>query len=86
MNTIVFQNFMKLQIIFKKKLVDMGLGVDISFEQFLIDLNVNEKNYIFALWSIFKKPTLFLKRKVNDIPTNSFNIHATPIWEANIDV
>jgi hypothetical protein len=40
---------MKLQIIFKKKLVDMGLGVDISFEQFLIDLNVNEKNYIFAL-------------------------------------
>jgi hypothetical protein len=29
--------------------VDMGLGVDISFEQFLIDLNVNEENYIFAL-------------------------------------
>ncbi len=40
---------MKLQIIFFKKLVDMGLSVDISFEQFLIDFNVNEKNYIFAL-------------------------------------
>jgi hypothetical protein len=64
----------------------MGLGVDIYFAQFLIDLNVNEKNYIFALWSTFLKPSLFLKRKVNDIWKNVFNIHAAPIWEANIYV
>jgi hypothetical protein len=64
----------------------MGLGVNISFEQFLIDLNVNEESYICALWSTFQKPTLFLKRKVNDIQTNVFNTHATPIWEANIYV
>ncbi len=68
-----------------KKLVDMGLGVDISFEKFLIDLNVNEENYIFAnLRSIVRKPTLFLKHKVNDIRTNVFSIHVRPIWEANI--
>jgi hypothetical protein len=64
----------------------MGLGVDISFEHFFIDLNVNEKKYIFALWSTFQKPTLFFKRKVNDIRTNVFNIHATPIWEAITNV
>jgi len=80
---IVFQNFMKLQIIFFWKLVDVGLGVDISFEQFLIDLNVNEKTYIFALWSTFQKPTLFFKSRVNDTQTNVFNIHTTPIWEGN---
>jgi hypothetical protein len=28
----------------------MGLGVDISFENFLIDLNVNEKNYILQIY------------------------------------
>jgi hypothetical protein len=64
----------------------MGLGVNISFEQFLMDLNVNEKKYIFALWSTFQKPTLFFKHRINDIWTNVFNIHATPIWEANTDV
>jgi hypothetical protein len=40
---------MKLQIIYFKKIVDMELGVDISFAQFFIYLNVNEENYIFAL-------------------------------------
>jgi hypothetical protein len=61
----------------------MGLSVDISFEQFLIDLNVNEKNYIFALWFIFQKQTLFLKSRVKITQSNVFNIHATPIWEGN---
>ncbi len=46
-----------------KKLVDIRLGVDIYFEIFLMDLYVNEENYIFALWSTLQKPTLFLKRK-----------------------
>jgi len=65
----------------------MGLGVDISFEKFLIDLNVNEENYFFAnLRSIVQKSTLFLKRKVNDMWTNVFNIHVRPIWGANRDV
>jgi hypothetical protein len=46
----------------------MGLGVDISFEKYLIYLNVNEENHIFAnLRSIVRKPTLLLKHKVNDI-------------------
>jgi hypothetical protein len=70
-----------------KKLVDMGLGVDISFEKFLIILNVNEENYVFAnLRSIVRKPTLFLKRKVNDIQINVFSIYVKPIWEANTNV
>jgi hypothetical protein len=50
----------------KPPIVDMGLGVDISFEKYLIYLN--EENHIFAnLRSIVRKPTLFLKHKVNDI-------------------
>jgi len=30
-----------------KKLINMGLGEDISFEQFLLDLKINEETYIF---------------------------------------
>jgi hypothetical protein len=48
----------------------MGSSVDIYVENFLINLNVNKDNYIFALPSTFQKPTLFLKCKVNDIQTN----------------
>jgi hypothetical protein len=30
-----------------KKLMDMGLGEDISFEHFLLDLKIDEETYIF---------------------------------------
>jgi hypothetical protein len=50
-----------------KTLIDMGWGVNISFKIFLINLNVNEENYIFALSSTLRKPTLFLKCKVIEI-------------------
>jgi hypothetical protein len=64
----------------------MGLNIYISFEIFLIDLNVNEENYICALRSTLWKPTLFSKHKVNDIQIMVFNIHARPMWEVNTDV
>jgi hypothetical protein len=32
-----------------KKLINMGLGEDISFEQFLLDLKIDEKTYILGL-------------------------------------
>jgi hypothetical protein len=59
----------------------MVLGVDIYFEVFLMDLNVNEKKK--ALWSTLQKPTLFLKHKVNHIWKNVFSIQVRLMWEAN---
>jgi hypothetical protein len=41
--------FLEIAIIIYKKLVDMGLGVDISFQFLKINLNIHEENYIFAL-------------------------------------
>jgi len=35
----------------------MGLGEDISFEQFLLDLKIDEKTYILGLCYTIKKPT-----------------------------
>jgi hypothetical protein len=63
----------------------MGLGEDISFQQFLLDLKIDEKTCILRLHYIIKEPTLFLKQKPNDICTNVFGIHIRPLWGANID-
>jgi hypothetical protein len=61
----------------------MILGLEISFDQFLLDLHLNEQTYILALQCMIRKPTLFLKHKPNDIQTNAFNIHAKPLWKTN---
>jgi hypothetical protein len=44
-----------------KKLIDMGLSEDISFEQFLLYFNIDEETYILGLHCMIQKPTLFLK-------------------------
>jgi len=63
----------------------MGLGEDISLEQFLLDFKIDEKSYILGLCYTIQKPTLFFKQKPNDICTNVFGIHAKPLWGANIN-
>jgi hypothetical protein len=68
-----------------QKLVNMGLGEDICFDEFLLNLQLSEEMYILALCSTLQKPTLFLKRKANDIQTNVYGRHAKPLWEPNID-
>jgi len=46
---IICQTMGKLIFKFIKKLINMGLGEDISFEQFLLDLKIDEKTYILGL-------------------------------------
>jgi hypothetical protein len=78
-------NHGEIDIQIYKKLINMGLGEDISFEQILLDLKIDEETYILGLQHTIQKPTLFLKRKPNDIHINVFGIHARPLWGANID-
>jgi len=63
----------------------MGLGNKNSFDEFFSNFQLNENTYLLALQCTLQKPTLFLKCKPCDIHTNSFNIHARPLWETNID-
>jgi hypothetical protein len=63
----------------------MGLGMEISFHEFLLELQINENTYLLALQCTLQKQTLFLKCKLYDICTNIFNIHARLLCEANID-
>jgi len=61
----------------------MKLCLKFSFYQILSNLHLNEKTYLFVSQCTIWKPTLFLKRKPNDIQTIVFNIHVKPLREAN---
>jgi len=74
---IAFQTF--------KKLINVGLGVEISFDQFFRVFNLNDKTNLLALPCIVQKLIMFLNHKSNDIQTNVFSIHVGPLGEANID-
>jgi hypothetical protein len=52
-------NHGKINIQNYKKLVNMGLGEDIFFEQFLLYLKKDEETYILGLRYIIQKPTYF---------------------------
>jgi hypothetical protein len=65
------------------KLVSMGTCLDITIDEFLANLQIDEITYMIALQCTLCKPTLFFKHKPNDICTNVFNIHGRPLWEAN---
>jgi hypothetical protein len=63
------------------KLVNMGLGTEISFHEFFLELQIGKNTYWLALQCTLWKPILFLKCKPCDICTNVFNIHVGPFGE-----
>jgi len=65
---------------------NMQMGVDISFEDFLNQLNLDFPTYIDSSCNKLTKPTFFSKKHMKDIRTNAYAIKATTLWEANIDI
>ncbi len=59
------------------------MEVNISFEDFLLLLNLYMSTYIDSLCDKLTKPTLFLKREMKDIRANVYAIKVAPLWEAN---
>jgi hypothetical protein len=62
---------------------NVEMGVNISFEDFFLMLNLDLLPYIDSPCNKLTMPTLFLKRKVKDIRTNVYVIKVAPLWEAN---
>lgn len=61
-------------------------GEDITFDQFLINLNVTEWNYYLAIQSSLSSPTIFLKRKPNELRVNNYNSACLSARRANMDI
>jgi len=65
---------------------NMQMGVDISFEDFLNQLNLDFATYIDSLCNLLTKPILLLKKHMKNIKTNVYAIKVVALWEANIDI
>ena len=69
-----------------KNLNDLKEGEDITFDQLLKDLDVTEQNYILAIRSSLNRPTIYLKRKPNELRVNNYNAACLSAWRANMDI
>ena len=72
--------------IVQKYLNDMKEGEDITFDQLLVNLKLTEQNCLLAIRSSLKAPTIFLKRKPNELRINNYNAACLSAWRANMDI
>jgi hypothetical protein len=56
------------------------MGQDLSFDDFLNTLQMDEKTYILELRSRLQKHTILLKRNPIDICTNSYGKFVGKLW------
>ena len=70
----------------KKELNDLKEGQSITFNVLLSHLNVMEEDYLLALHSSLNSPTVFLKRKPNELRINNYNAPCPSTWRANMDI
>jgi hypothetical protein len=68
------------------KLDAMGDGSDISFEEFLDELELSEEDYYSALRTSINGPRVFLKRQSSEIRVNAYMKSLINTWKANHDI
>jgi hypothetical protein len=68
----------------KNKLYDPKEGKDVTFDQLLGELCVSEHEYILAIRSSLSCPTIFLKRRPNELRINNYNSTCLLAWRANM--
>ena len=71
----------------KQKMQDFfNNTTDITFEEMLNDLQINEINYIEAIRSSLDQPKVSLKRKSNEVAINAYNKTILALLESNMDI
>ena len=70
----------------RKHLNDLKEGDDITFTQVLVNLKMTEQNYMLAVRSSLKAPTVFLRRQPNELRINNYNSACLSAWRANMDI
>ena len=58
----------------------------LTFDSWLLELEMTKKEYIEAFQYTITQPTIFLRRTTQDIKTNNFNIELSKLWTANTDI
>ena len=70
----------------KMYLGEMKDGENISFDQWLLNMNITEENYLLATSSSLNTPTVFLKRNADELCINNYNASCLSAWRANMDI
>jgi len=70
----------------KTLLDDMKYGENITFEEFLQKMNLDEHDYILAIRYTLKRDTLLLKRLPSEIRVNNYSTSLLKAWRANMDI
>ena len=65
---------------------DLKEGIQITFDNLLLDLGITEGDYVLAVRSSINAPTVFLKRSPNELRINNYNSACLTAWRANIDI
>ena len=82
----LLKNYKEMWTRIKKELNDLKEGQSITFNELLSHLNVTEEDYLLALRSSLNSPTVFLKRKPNELRINNYNAPCLSAWRANMDI
>ena len=64
---------------------DSDLGM-ITVDDFFLKLSPTEEEYIAALRSCIRRPTIFHKRKMDELRINAHNEMILHLWKANMDL
>lgn len=59
---------------------------ELSFQEFLSNLNLDLETYIQAIRSSLKQNRVFLKRSPNEVRINAYNPILLKCWQANMDI
>ena len=70
----------------KQYLNDLKEGMNTTFDTLLVVLSITESDYILAIGSSINKPTVFLKRSLNELRINNYNPACLSAWRANMDI
>ncbi|CAB3994303.1 Hypothetical predicted protein [Paramuricea clavata] len=70
----------------QKTLNALKEGEDTTYDQLFSNLGIPEESYILAIRSSLNCPTIFLKRKPNELRVNNYNPACLSAWRANMDV
>ena len=61
-------------------------GKDITFDELLAELHLNEESCLLAIRSLINTPTIFLRRKSDEIRINNYNSVCLTVWRANMEI
>lgn len=61
-------------------------NISMSFQDILVDLEMTEDEYILAIRSKIKNPTVFLKRSSLEVAINPYNLFILQLLQSNMDI